>query len=232
MIAMVLCAGKGTRLENLTKVTPKVLLPIKEIPVIVYTLNRLRSCGVTDVVINLHYLGHQIQDYLGDGVNFRVHINYTFERHLLGTAGGLKNARRFFRNTFIVTFGDTLTNFNLQPMLEFHKMKKALVSIALAYSVNNKDHGLVSLNKSGSIREFIEKPLHNTAGFYSAGTFIFETTIFKYIPDGICDLGFDIFPKIIKQEMPIYGYILNQKYHVIDMGTPEGYERAKEVYGR
>lgn len=231
MIAMVLCAGKGTRLQNLTKVTPKVLLPINGVPVVVYALNRLRSCGVTDVVINLHYLGHQIQDYLGDGAGFGVHINYTFERHLLGTAGGLKNARRLLRNTFIVTFGDTLTDFNLQPMLEFHKAKKALVSIALAYSTDNRDHGLVSLNKSGSIQEFIEKPLHNTAGFYSVGTFIFETTIFNYIPDGVCDLGIDIFPKIIKLEMPIYGYILNQKHHVIDIGTPEGYERAKEAYG-
>jgi len=230
MIAMVLCAGRGTRLGEFTENTPKVLLPISGVPVVVYALNRLRSCGVTDLGINLHHLGPQIQDYLGDGAGFGVHINYTFERHLLGTAGGLKNARRFLRNTFIVTFGDTLTNFNLQPMLEFHKTKKASVSIALAYSIDNRDHGLVSLNESGSIQEFIEKPPHNTAGFYSAGTFIFETAIFNYIPDGVCDLGFDIFPKIIKLEMPIYGYILNQECHVIDIGTPEGYERAKNMY--
>lgn len=230
--AMILCAGTGSRLKELTKDTPKVLLPIGNKCSLELVMDWLNTNGITEYAMNLHYLGKQIQEYI-QSRNNKVYNNtaYIYEQSLLGTAGGVKNAGPFLGDRFVATFGDVLTNFNLKEMIAFHKQKRAAISIALAYDTDNRDHGIVSIDEADNkILSFREKPLCKTEGLYNAGTFVFEKKILDYIPDGVSDLGFDILPELIRMGFPIYGFVLPETDYVIDIGTPEGYLKAKEMY--
>lgn len=226
MKAMILCAGEGIRLGEMTKKMPKVLLPVNGKPAVGHILDWLKKYGVFDVVINLHYLGVKIKDYLGNGSEFGADIVYSFEEKLLGTAGGVKNVGVSLGNTFVVVNGDTLTNLNLLAMLDFHRRKGALATIALAYGKGNRERGVVAIDGFKAVREYREKPPFNIAGLYNAGICIFNKEILNYIPDGVCDLGCDVFPQIVNEGLPVFGFELGGKDFLIDMGTPEGYEKA------
>jgi len=143
---MILAAGEGTRLRPLTLETPKVLLPVGGRPLIEHTLAWLRSHGIREIAINLYHLGDKIKDFLGDGSHFGVKISYSEEEKLLGTAGGAKRMAHLLLpnpqspipspqsptpSPFVVIYGDVLTNFNLTAMLQFHREKSALATLAL-----------------------------------------------------------------------------------------------------
>ncbi|MEJ2670506.1 MAG: sugar phosphate nucleotidyltransferase [Gammaproteobacteria bacterium] len=92
MKAMILAAGLGTRLRPLTQTVPKPLIPVKGKPLIVYHLERCRAAGITEVVINVSYLGHQIEAYLADGSAWGLTIRYSREPEPLDVAGGIRHA--------------------------------------------------------------------------------------------------------------------------------------------
>jgi len=229
MKAMILCAGEGTRLGELTKTTPKALLPVGPEPIVDRILRWLASFGIVDYVINLHHLGQQIQDHLEN----RPNLEYIHEPELLGTAGSIKNAGALLGDSFVVIFGDILTNFDLSVMLEAHKQHGALVSIAIAHGLDNRDHGVVQLDDSDRILDFKEKPSNMVDGFYCAGTFVMEKAVLEHIPAGVSDLGFDVLPKLVKSpDILVYGFKLDALDYVIDIGTPDEYQRIQKLYAR
>ena len=118
--AMILAAGRGTRLAPLTDRKPKPLAPIAGEPLIVHQLRWLRRAGVRDVVVNLHHLGEQIEAAVGDGRNFGVRVRYSREEELLETGGGIRKALPHLRpGPFLVLNGDIWTDF------PFHKLLSA-----------------------------------------------------------------------------------------------------------
>jgi NDP-sugar pyrophosphorylase family protein len=228
---MILAAGEGTRLRPLTLETSKVLLPVAGVPLIYYTLTWLRSHGVGEVCINLHHLGNRIKELLGDGSQFGVKIHYSIEESLLGTAGGVKKVAHFFDTTFVVVYGDVLTDFNLSAMVKFHRMKKALATVAVSKVAKPSEVGVVKLKNDGRIVSFVEKPsvgaeLGNMA---SGGIYILEKEVLDSIPSqGFCDFAYDVFPKLIKATLPVYGYVLTHEDYLIDIGTIDKYLKANE----
>src|SRR5690349_6978834 len=112
MKAMVLCAGLGTRLGDLTRDLPKPLLSVDGQPLLAYLLGHLKAQGFIEVAINLHFLPHLIPEHFGDGRSCTMRFSYSHEDTLLGTAGGLKKMETFFRDetAFLVQYGDVLTD--------------------------------------------------------------------------------------------------------------------------
>ena len=149
--AMILAAGEGTRLRPLTLETPKALLPIRGRPLIEHQLFWLNHHGIREVAINLYHLGNKIKDHLGDGSRFGMKICYSPEETLLGTAGGVKRIEHFFNDTFVVVYGDILTDFDLSDMVKFHREKKAVATLAIFEAPNPWEVGVVELNKEGRI---------------------------------------------------------------------------------
>ena len=96
MKAMLLAAGLGTRLRPLTDHIPKCMVPVAGKPVLQRNIEWLRSQGVVDLVVNLHHYPEVVTDYFGDGSAFGVHLHYSYEPELLGTAGALWGAREYF----------------------------------------------------------------------------------------------------------------------------------------
>ena len=229
--AMILAAGEGTRLRSLTLHTPKVLLPVGGRPLIEHQLSWLKSQGISQVAINLYHLGAKIKDFLGDGSQFEMKFIYSPEETLFGTAGGVKRIESFFSDTFIVVYGDVLTDFNLRKMIRFHQVKKAIATIALMEMANTWDVGIVKINKEGKILSFLEKPPHGseTNDLINGGVYVLEQGIFNYIlGEGFSDFAYDIFPKLIELNLSVYGYILNPEDYLIDIGTTDKYQKAHE----
>lgn len=137
MRAMILAAGLGTRLRPLTDQRPKALVELNGRTMLEITLSRLRSFGVSEVIVNVFYFPELIEQYLKEKNNFGINIEVIVEGNLLDTGGGLKNAAHFFRQSskdgepFIVHNVDVLSTIDLHRMIEVHKKNHALATLAV-----------------------------------------------------------------------------------------------------
>ncbi|MGD9850059.1 MAG: NDP-sugar synthase [Nitrospirales bacterium] len=148
MKAMILAAGFGTRLRPLTNTVPKPLLPVGENPLIVWNLLLLRTYGIRQVIINLHYLGHLIQETLGNGVKWGMDITYSHEPDILGTGGGLRKALEFFEDQpFLVINGDTLIDLNVQALMNFHREQQGVATLVLRDDPEAERWGVVECDR-------------------------------------------------------------------------------------
>jgi NDP-sugar pyrophosphorylase family protein len=122
--ALVLAAGEGTRLRPLTLNKPKPMLPIAGKPLLEHTIAWLRGHGITRIAINLHHQPEAITGYFGDGRRWGVELTYSHEETILGTAGAIKKLEGYFDDTFVVVYGDVLTDLDLTALIEFHNQKR------------------------------------------------------------------------------------------------------------
>jgi mannose-1-phosphate guanylyltransferase len=230
MKAMVLAAGLGTRLRPLTLEMPKVLLPVGGVPLIVHTLTWLRRHGISAAAVNLYHLGDKIRDLLGDGSAFGVEVIYSQEEKLLGTAGGVKKMESFFDDTFVVVYGDNLINFDLSEMIRFHREKASLCTLALFLSPSQEEVGVVQLDSDARVLSLVEKPqsaTYDSAVWANGGVYVLEKEVLGYIPEqGFSDFAADIFPRLIRLGLPLYGFRLRPEDYIIDIGTPDKHEQA------
>jgi NDP-sugar pyrophosphorylase family protein len=229
--AMILAAGEGTRLRPLTDAVPKCLLPMGKTPIIKHQLRWLKRYGVRKVAVNLYHKSGEIKAALGDGVAYGVEIHYSPEETLLGTAGGVKRMEAFFNKTGYVVYGDTVSDVNLSSLAEFHRRKQALMTIVLFETENPSETGIVEIDEDGKVTGFTEKPLKGKerGNLSNGGIYILEPEILDYINDaGFCDFGFDVYPRLIEENVPVYGYRLDPDEYLIDIGTIENYRQVNE----
>ena len=211
MKAMILAAGVGSRLDPLTRSVPKPLVPILNRPVMEYLIELLKKHNFTEIMINLHYLGDQIEAYFGNGSKWGVKISYSHEDKLWGDAGSLKRVEEFFKDeTFLVIGGDDLTDMDLTKLVKTHRDKHSLATIALSLVDDPSEYGIVLMNEDSRITRFLEKPkgeviFSNTA---NTGVYVFEPQIFDLIPRGVFYLfGKQVFPLLLEQHLPVYGHL-------------------------
>jgi NDP-sugar pyrophosphorylase family protein len=231
--AMILAAGEGTRLRPLTLTMPKAMVPVAGRPLIEHTLTWLKSHGVAEVGINLHYLGSRIVDCLGDGSRFGLKIVYSHEEALLGTAGGTKRLEAFFAgDRFVLIYGDILTDLDLDEMVEHHVKAGAVATIVLFAAPNPHEVGIVETDSQGRILSFVEKPARGTekGNLANGGVYVLEPAVLEHIQSGYFDFGFDVFPSLLRQGMPLHGYKLKDEDYLLDIGSIEKYRRANDDY--
>jgi mannose-1-phosphate guanylyltransferase len=239
MKAMILAAGKGTRVRPLTYDLPKPMIPILGKPVMAYIVEHLAKCGVSDIMVNVSYLHELIENYFGEGRQFGVQIGYSFEGYVddqgevvpqaLGSAGGMKKIQEFgnfFDETTIVLCGDALIDLDIAAALQEHKSKGALASVVTKEVPWEKvsDYGIVVTEADGRILHFQEKPKMAEAksNFASTGIYIFEPEVIDLIPAGeIFDIGSQLFPLMAEHGMPFYAQ--TRLFNWIDIGTVTDY---------
>ena len=238
MKAIILCAGKGERLGELTKDTPKPMIPIAGKPVLEYLIRLCRKHGITDIAVNTSHLPEKIKSYFKDGTSFGVHLRYSFEQELLGTAGALNNFRDFFTETFFVIYGDNVTDLDLSAMLKFHRAKHAAATLYLYNEplVDKKTKsGVVVVDAQGKIQEIVEGPndddqqrlaeIPAEQKLLNAGVYILEPQVLQEVPSGFSDFARDIFPKLVKK-LPFYGF--QAPCYFKEIGQLPRYLQAKE----
>jgi mannose-1-phosphate guanylyltransferase/mannose-1-phosphate guanylyltransferase/phosphomannomutase len=232
--AFILAAGEGTRLRSLTQETPKALLPVGGVPLVCHTLAWLKGQGISQAVMNLHHLGEKIKDFLRDGSRFGIEIVYSEEEELLGTAGGVKRMADGLEGTFVVVYGDVLTALDLKAMVEFHINAGAMATIAVQEVDDAAGKGVVRLDGEGRIHSFVEKAKLGPKArcLVNAGVYVLEPAILEYVRPGFSDFGVDVFPRLLEEKVPVYGWRLRPWEYLIDIGTPEAYQRANEDMAR
>jgi NDP-sugar pyrophosphorylase family protein len=232
MKAFILAAGLGTRLRSLGLDLPKVMVPIGGQPLLQHHLEFLRTQGVTEFIVNLHYLPEKITGYFGDGSKFGVNITYSPEPELLGTAGGVKKMEAALRTgTFLVIYGDNLMRFELAPLLAFHRARQAVATVALFASPEPWTGGVVETAPDGRVRRFVEKPDRKeiSTNLINAGIYLLEPAVLDAIPAGqFCDFGKNVFPSLLAAGQPVYA--MKPKAYIHDVGTPERLAEAQRDF--
>jgi len=227
---MILAAGFGTRLRPLTNVLPKPLFPILNQPILEHTLHFLKSHGIRKTAINLHHKPENIINYFGDGKRFEMDLHYSREEKILGTAGGIKKLQDFFKDdSFWVINSDILTDVDLSDALEFHKEKKSKLTLVVRQVFNTEKYRPIKLDDDGRIVNFLGHSIMNSKDVTQVmftGIQIVEPDIFSRIPENkFYGTTEDVFPEMIKDGLPVYGY-LHHGYWA-DIGTRETYIQAQ-----
>ena len=229
MKAVVMAGGEGTRLRPLTSSRPKPLVPILNKPCMQHTIELLKRYGITDIVVTLYYLADEIEGYFGDGSELGVNLIYTVEDTPLGTAGSVKKAEEYLKDdTFIIVSGDALTDLDVEKALAFHKEKQSVATLVLQHVDNPLEFGVVITDDNGRIRRFLEKPSWGEvfSDTVNTGMYILEPSIFEYMQhDKNYDWSQDIFPQILAEEKPMFGYVLGEYW--TDVGSLQQYRQAQ-----
>lgn len=229
MKAMVLAAGLGTRLRPLTDDRPKALVEIAGRTLLELTLDRLRSFGIFEVIINTHHFADRIVDYLKARQNFGMHIEISREEILLDTGGGLKHAQHFFLGSdepFLVHNVDVLSTIDFGRMIRCHNEHAALATLAvqdrptsryLLFDGNNRLCG----RRAGLTGE--PELVRPETDFYArafCGIHVLSPQIFLEMPEeGV----FSVIPTYLRlaaEREPILGFAADG-YYWRDMGKPE-----------
>lgn len=216
MKAMILAAGFGTRLGDLTRELPKPMLPIAGHPLLSYLLGHLRSQGFDQVAINLHFHPETIRDHFGDGSHWGMRLTYSLEETLLGTAGGVRNVAAYFRSEpeFLVQYGDVLTDQDFAPLLKLHREQKALATLFVHERA--RSNSMVELADDGRITGFLERPTDTErerirSHWVNSGICLCSPEILDLIPAGRpSDFPRDVFRPLLATgrlfALPLSGY--------------------------
>ena|SRR3989344_5365255 len=228
MKAVIFCGGEGIRLRPLTLDIPKPLVPIQGKPVIEHLFDFFKECGIKDIVLTTCYLKEKIKEKYTEGDLVGLNINYIEEENLMGTANHIELARQYLTETFVVSNGDELKNFDMAEMLQLHKETGALVTIAIKEVPDPSSFGTVKL-EGNKIVQFVEKPKKEEApsNFISTGFYIMEPEVINYIPKSYSMLEKEIFPKLA-QEGKLFGYKFQGQW--FDTGTFERLATAEKEW--
>lgn len=230
MRAMILAAGLGTRLRPLTDHLPKPLLPVAGVPLIVWNLLLLRRHGITEVIVNLHHLGHLIEQTLGDGSRFGMRLTYSREPVILGTGGGIKQAESFFLGQpFLVINGDTLLELDLGLLVGFHRQQGGMATMVLRADPDADRWGAVEVDRHQRVlringRGTQEKGRTGTRMF--AGVHVMHPRLLQTIPAGRESSIIEAYVSEIAGGESVFGFDMEGYWS--DIGTPERYEQAQK----
>ncbi len=185
MRAIILAAGKGERLIEITKQTPKPMIQYNGKPILQYNIELCKKYGVDEIYINLHHLPEMITEYFGDGKNYGVKIKYSFEEELLGTSGALNNFKENLNDQpFFVIYGDQFSEFDLSILIDKYHETNPIGIIAFHYRKDIEYSGVAEFDENIRIIKFIEKPKRGETGSHwvNAGVYYLSPKIFDYRP--------------------------------------------------
>lgn len=225
-LMVIMAGGMGTRLRPHTESCPKPMLHVAGKPILEHIIERAKKEGFSRFVLAIHYLGHIIEDYFGDGHHLQVNIDYLREHSPLGTAGalGLLNPQTML--PFIVTNGDVLTDIHYGELLDFHTRYHS--SATMAVRVHEWQHPFGVVQTSGvDIVGFEEKPVHRS--HINAGVYVLEPDVLSFLDkDSHCDMP-ALFARLQAKAMKTVAYPIHEPW--LDVGRPEDLHLANDSEG-
>ena len=233
MRAMILAAGRGTRLGELGRTIPKVLVDIGGQPLLARQIDYLQDNGVERIVVNAHHLADKVEDFVAEHPQ-ADDIEVVVEPKLLGTAGGVRNALpKLGEEAFVVLYGDVIVDEPIGAVSEVHRRARASATLTLYRTAEVEGKGTVELAPGGKVSAFHEKASSQVDGgdvYVNAGLYIIDPSLVRDLPSGVeLDFGHDVFPAALAQGRTIATHILPTP--VIDMGTPAALDLARDRLG-
>ncbi|WP_406850961.1 nucleotidyltransferase family protein [Herbaspirillum huttiense] len=228
---LLLAAGFGTRLQPLTSFLPKCLVPINGRPLLDYWIQSLLDQGVTDVLINTHYLAPLVESYIEHSSWFG-RVNLSHEHALLGTGGTVLANRSFFGNEpLLIAHADNLTRFDCSAFFEAHRRRPhgAALTMMLFETEEPRSCGIVEIDGRGMVQAFHEKVEHPPGNLANAAVYVMEPEVVSFIASlGMqeVDLSTQVIPHFVGR---IFTF-LNSDYHR-DIGTISSWQLAQKDFG-
>ena len=223
-----MAGGEGKRLRPITCTMPKPMVPLLNKPVIDYCIELLKRHGIEDITAALHYLPKVIENHCGNGEKYGVRLSYSTETKLMGTAGSVREALGDSLERTIVISGDAMTDMDITAAVRAHNLSSAKVTIVLKQVDIPTEYGVVMMNKDGRVYRFLEKPMMSEvfSDLANTGIYILEPEIIERIPKGEkYDFSKELFPLLLKENVPIYGYVTDKYW--CDIGDIAQYKAAQ-----
>lgn len=225
MKAVILAGGKGTRLAPYTKILPKPLMPIGDLPILEILLRQLKRAGIAEVILTVGHLAHLLQAFFQDGEQFGLQIRYSYENQPLGTAGPLSLVHGL-DETFLVANGDVLTTLDIASLVHNHRQNGAMATIATHLRQVKVDLGVIQINGDNQITDYIEKPVYPL--MVSMGIYVFEPGVLKYISHNQY-LDFpDLVLRLLRAGERVISYPFEGYWQ--DLGRQDDYEQAVQDF--
>lgn len=221
-LMVIMAGGKGIRLRPHTENCPKPMLPVAGKPMLEHIIDRAKLEGFRHFVLAVHYLGHMIEDYFGNGERFGVRIDYVRETSPLGTAGALSLLNPWPDAPFIVTNGDVITDIRYGELLDFHVRHNAAATMAVRVHEWQHPFGVVQL-QGVDIVGFEEKPIART--HINAGVYALDPSVLAaLVPDGRCDMP-TLFERLQGEARRTVAYPMHEPW--LDVGRPDDLEQVR-----
>jgi NDP-sugar pyrophosphorylase family protein len=225
MKAVILAGGKGARLAPYTKILPKPLMPIGDMPILEILLRQLKRYGVDEVIITVGHLAQLLEVFFQGGERLGLKIHYSYEEQPLGTAGPLSLVSGL-DDTFLVANGDVLTTLDFAALVADHQQSGAIATIAMHQRQVKVDLGVIQCNGSNEITGYLEKPTYDF--HVSMGIYVFEPRVLAYIPfNQYLDFP-DLVLRLIAASERVRGYPYDGYWQ--DLGRPDDYEQAVDDF--
>jgi NDP-mannose synthase len=225
MQAIILAGGKGRRLMPYTTVLPKPLMPIGDYSILEVILRQLKHAGFSKVTICTGYLHELIHAYLNSNKSLGLTISYTHEDTPLGTIGPLRLIESL-DDTFLVMNGDILSDINYTALIDAHRSKNAVATVATYQRDVHIDFGVLEKNTANRIIAFREKPTYHFD--VSMGIYVFSKRILDIVPENT-PFGFDqLMYALTEAKAPVFSY--PHAGYWLDIGRPDDYARSIEEF--
>jgi len=228
--ALLLAAGRGTRLRPLTERIPKCLVPIRGKPLLEYWLDTLLSNGIREVLINTHHLAGMVEAFHATSP-WRERVTLVYEPELLGTGGTIVANRKFFsREAFLVAHADNLSRFSVRAFQDTHarRPRRAVMTMMTFDTDTPSACGIVETDAEGLVVRFYEKVMNPPGRRANAAVYIMEPEVVEFIGllgKRVVDLSTEVIPHFLGRIATFH----NTEYHR-DIGTPESLRRAEAEY--
>ena len=248
MKVVIMAGGKGTRISSIVSDRPKPMIPIENVPILEYEIERLRDQGFTDIIITVSYLADVIMNYFGDGNKispatgkpFNVHIEYYVESKPLGNAGALLKMKNELNEDFLLINADVIYDIDFKRFVDFHKRKGAIATLFTHPNSHPYDSGLIVSDSNGCVRQWLTKE-DNRPQWYknqvNAGIQVINPKAIELVKTKPEIVGTEVDGVLQKVDLdrdvlkPLAGTGLMFSYespeYVKDMGTPERFEQVK-----
>ncbi len=236
MKAIILAAGRGSRLNPIDLVVPKPMVRVGGIPVLEHTIEHMDSLGIRDITITVGHLAKIIMGHFGDGSHFGVRIRYSIENpeNLLGTAGGVKKAAADWvdKEPFVVWHGDNYSNCRLDRLMKSHEQCRSDITLVTRWRSDLTHSGKLEWDGNNRVTEFEEKPAqYSGGGWINSGIYAISPEMVDYLPD-VGDFGRDVFPKMVKDRDRLFVHGLSHDEFFRWYDTPEDLAELRKDYAR
>jgi bifunctional UDP-N-acetylglucosamine pyrophosphorylase/glucosamine-1-phosphate N-acetyltransferase len=184
MKAIILAAGEGVRLQPITITRPKHLIKVGGEPLLEHCLNALKTAGIDEAIIIVHYMGDAIRQYFGDGKRFGLKIEYVEQKEILGTGNAASLGEPHVKDDFLLVYGDLLFSSDaVKNVIDFYEKEKPAAAMAVVPVEKTEDYGIVQLEDEKNVKRIVEKPKSEEAptNLANAGIYVFSAEIFDKI---------------------------------------------------
>lgn len=228
MQVAILAGGLATRLGGLTRNVPKSLLMIRDKPFLQYQLERLRGRGISDVVLCTGHLGHQIQDYFGDGSRFGVNLVYSQEEKPIGTAGALKLAIDKLQGTFFTIYGDSYLSLDFTAILNYFNSQSRLALMTVYENADLYDRSNTVV-KGPLVEKYSKNEKTPGMVYIDYGANLFRKRVLELVPEGQSYSLEDLFVQLIERK-ELLAYEVKERFY--EIGSLQGLAEFREYTER